>query len=148
MDADIHIQTVLAAVQLSVYSVLLILAIVKLTKAFLNDKKFLIKFYICVTILTGLELALQIYQLVTLCREDEPSVYLLMIVNLYSMTMEAITIFILGDYWKETWEIITKQSTEQELKDKHNWVRIILVAIWVLIYSAFIGYSLATNRFN
>lgn len=113
MNIDLHTQTILAAVQTAVYVVLFILALVKLIRASINSRKFLIKFYICVLILTALELALQIYQLITLYRDDQLSVYLLMIINLYSMTMEAITVFILGDYWNETWEILTKQATEQ-----------------------------------
>jgi hypothetical protein len=87
MDADTHTQIILASVQLAVYAVLLILAVSKFVKAILNNRDFLIKFYMCVTILSILELCLQIYQLVTLCKEGQPSVYILMIINLYSMTM-------------------------------------------------------------
>jgi hypothetical protein len=99
MEVDMHTQTILAAVELAVFAALLILGLFKVAKAAMNSRKFLIKFYVCVIVLTTLELALQIYQLITLCQGGQPSVYVLMIINLYSMTMETITIFILGDYW-------------------------------------------------
>lgn len=43
------------------------------------------------------------------------NIAIFIIVNLYAITFEAFTIFLLADYWNETREIITKSSTEQEL---------------------------------
>lgn len=52
MNTDMDTQIILASVQLAVYSILFMLAVFKFVKAIRNNRDFLIKFYICVTILS------------------------------------------------------------------------------------------------
>lgn len=69
-----------------------------------------------------------------------------MIANVYLMGCEAITVLFLSDYWHETKEIITKTSTEGEIREESHWLRHGLLIFWGAAYTAYIAYALSTHQ--
>ena len=90
---------ILNSIQLATYVLILTLAVVKLIKASRNQRAFLAKFYICVTCIAAIEIGMQSYQLAVEVNSSQLSIAIFIIVNLYAITFEAFTIFMLADYW-------------------------------------------------
>lgn len=63
-----------------------------------------------------LNIGMQGYQIAVEVEGEQPQIYILVIVNVYTMGWEAVTVLLLSDYWHETKEIITKSSTEVEIR--------------------------------
>jgi len=49
---------------------------------------------------------------VILATGNDISIVVIIVINVYAMCVEAAAIFNLSDFWGETSEILTKQSTE------------------------------------
>lgn len=71
----------------------------KVARSIMYSREFLTKFYICTTIIACIEIAMQAYQLSVEVNHGQPHTYIMVIVNLYAMTCEAVAIFFLSDYW-------------------------------------------------
>lgn len=72
-------------------------------------------------------------------------------VNVYSMIVEAVIISLLSFYWKET-EAILRGSGLDSLKSvtgikNELTLKLVFLAIWFLLYSTFLVYSVATNDY-
>lgn len=84
---DLQLQVVLTSIQLGVYVLLVLLGGGKLAKSLRNGRRFLPRFYCCVSLVALLEVGLQSYQLSCLLGGTDPSIYLFMAINLYVMTV-------------------------------------------------------------
>ena len=64
-----------------------------------------------VLIIIGLELAIQIYQVIQAYENDAIFFSVPIVINIYAMVFEAAALFSISDFWGDTSEILTKQST-------------------------------------
>ena len=64
--------------------------------------------------LVAVEAGNQGYQLAQLTQDQQPEIYIIVVVNVYAMVLEAIIIFKLSDFWHNSGSILSKQSTEAE----------------------------------
>jgi hypothetical protein len=131
---------------LVIFIFILALAVFKVAKSHSAAKDFFPKFYGCVTVVACINIGMQGYQIAMEAGGEQPQIYILVIANVYAMGCEAITVLFLSDYWHETKEIITKTSTEVEIREENHWFRHGLLLVWCAIYTAYVAYSLATHN--
>ena len=67
-----------------------------------NNAKFLLAFYLFALIDVIAYSAMMVYQVVSFAFEKEVHLIVLVIINVYSMIVEAVIIALLSFYWKET----------------------------------------------
>jgi hypothetical protein len=96
--------------------------------------------------IAAIEIGMQAYYVSVESTNSQPEMYIFVIVNLYAISCESIAIFFLSDYWHETKEIIMKESTEHELKEKRHWVRLLMISLWIIGYTAFVLYAVVDNK--
>jgi hypothetical protein len=95
-------QFTLTGIQLLFFMVLGCLAVYKMILSKKNNAKFLLGFYLFALLDILVYLTMMVYQLVKLAFDDEIHLIVLVIINVYSMIIEAIIISLLSFYWKET----------------------------------------------
>lgn len=105
---DTNLQLILNSVQLSVYIILLGMSIFKLARSVKNTLSFLVRFYSAIIFTILLQIGIQSYQVVMEAQGKTAQNYIFVIINLYAITGEGLTILFMADYWGETKEIITK----------------------------------------
>ena len=102
---------ILNSLLLALYAVTFLFGIVRVVMAYLRDKHFLVGFFSIVASIAALEMAIQAYQVVMLSTGNDISIGIIIVINIYAMVVEAAAIFNISDFWGETSEILTKQST-------------------------------------
>ena len=108
-------QIAIVGIQLLLFLALGCLAVYKMILSKQNNAKFLLGFYLFALLDILVYSAMMIYQVVKLAFGDEIYLIVLVIINVYSMIIEAIIIALLSFYWKET-EAILRGSGLDTLK--------------------------------
>jgi hypothetical protein len=110
-----NIQITLTALQLAFYILLGLISAYKMFLSKKNNAKFLLALYLFTLLDTIAYSSMLIYQVVTLAFNEELHMIVLVMVNVYSMILEAVIISLLSFYWKET-EAMLRGSGLDSLK--------------------------------
>lgn len=143
---DSNLRLILNSLQLGVYTILLGMSIFKLVKSVKNSLPFLVRFYSAIIFTILLQIGIQGYQIAMEAQGRTAQNYIFVIINLYAITGEGLAILFMADYWGETKEIITKQSTEFEISENRHYSRYVVVTLWLMGFTAFVVYSLIDDH--
>lgn len=143
-------QIILTSIQLVLYVGLGVLATYKILIAKKHNAKFLCLFYLFVLLDTIAYSSMMVYQIVKFALNEDIYMIILVMINVFSMIIEAVIISLLSFYWKET-EVMLRGSGLETLKSISgikNELKIkgSLIGFWFLIYSAFLIYTIATDN--
>ena len=133
----------LTIAQLSLFTILLIPALIKLIISFMKSIPFMKTFliFVCMYILS--EMGMQIYQLVEELKPGSPNLYIVVGINVICIIFETFIMFLLSDYWKRTSMSLENEIRNLKLKMKSDLkYQVIPIAIWTIIYIAFFIYFL------
>lgn len=151
VNFDRVFQLSLTGLQLFLFAVLGCLAVYKMMQSKKNNAKFLLGFYLFALVDILIYATMMVYQLVKLGLNQEIHMIVLVVINVYSMITETVIISLLSFYWKET-EAILRGSGLDTLKSVSGiknelTLKGIFLGIWLLIYSAFLAYSIVSDNY-
>lgn len=146
------LQIVLTSLLLAFYIILSALSVYKTYLSKQNNAKFLLVFYLFVFVDTLVYCSMMIYQVVQLASDHEVQMIVLVVINVFSMILETVIIFMLSFYWKETEAILRGSGLEshKSVNTIHNELKVkaIFIGIWFLIYTTFLIYAIITDDYT
>ena len=146
------LQIVLTSLLLASYIILSALSVYKTYLSKQNNAKFLLVFYLFVFVDTLVYCSMMIYQVVQLASDHEVQMIVLVVINVFSMILETVIIFMLSFYWKETEAILRGSGLEshKSVNTIHNELKVkaIFIGIWFLIYTTFLIYAIITDDYT
>ena len=104
-------ELVLNSILLGLFVAVLVFGGFRLLLAYRQGKKFLIVFFSVTCLIALFECAIQMYQVIELALGKELVLTYGIALNTYTMIFEAAALFLIADFWGDTSEILTKQST-------------------------------------
>ena len=102
IDFNKEWQMIVTSLQLTLYAALGAISVYKIILSKNNKAKFLLVFYLFAFLDILVYAAMMVYQIVRLTFDKEIHLLALVIINVYSMILEAVLLFLLSFYWKET----------------------------------------------
>lgn len=146
------LQIVLTSLLLAFYIILSAISVYKTYLSKQNNAKFLLVFYLFVFVDTLVYCSMMIYQVVQLASDHEVQMIVLVVINVFSMILETVIIFMLSFYWKETEAILRGSGLEshKSVNTIHNELKVkaIFIGIWFLIYTTFLIYAIITDDYT
>ena len=144
-------QLILTSLQLVVYIFMGCAAIYKIILSKKNNAKFLLLFYLFALLDILVYATMLLYQIIQLAFDREIHLVVLVIANVYSMIVEAVILFLLAFYWKETEAILRGKGINGQQVVSHVKRQIKLktglLTFWALVYTAFLVYALVKNQY-
>lgn len=146
------LQIVLTSLLLTFYIILSAISVYKTYLSKQNNAKFLLVFYLFVFVDTLVYCSMMIYQVVQLASDHEVQMIVLVVINVFSMILETVIIFMLSFYWKETEAILRGSGLEshKSVNTIHNELKVkaIFIGIWFLMYTTFLIYAIITDDYT
>jgi hypothetical protein len=146
------LQIVLTSLLLAFYIILSAISVYKTYLSKQNNAKFLLVFYLFVFVDTLVYCSMMIYQVAQLASDHEVQMIVLVFINVFSMILETVIIFMLSFYWKETEAILRGSGLEshKSVNTIHNELKVkaIFIGIWFLIYTTFLIYAIITDDYT
>jgi hypothetical protein len=146
------LQIVLTSLLLAFYIILSAISVYKTYLSKQNNAKFLLVFYLFVFVDTLVYCSMMIYQVAQLASDHEVQMIVLVFINVFSMILETVIIFMLSFYWKETEAILRGSGLEshKSVNTIHNELKVkaIFIGIWFLMYTTFLIYAIITDDYT